>query len=181
LLGRDRQQIIRAQPRNIVSFPRPDIVRADTLFFQNICQEVAAGKSVAHSIMSTFNFGDGYGPVPAKRHINPDGTEGGWVANTATVAATAYVGPDAQVYGNARVFDNARVFGKARVSGNAWVYGLVSGNARVSGNAWVYGLVDYKARVDGFARVYGGALVCGDAYVTGDAVVTGIISHGTHK
>ena len=43
--------------------------------------------------VTTFDFQDGIGPVPAHRHTNPDGTEGGWVANT------------------------------ARVSGNAWVYG----------------------------------------------------------
>ena len=38
---------------------------------------------------STFDFRDGQGPVPAHRHTHPDGSEGGWVANTA------------QVYGNA--------------------------------------------------------------------------------
>lgn len=26
------------------------------------------------------DFNDGNGPVPAHRHKNPDGTEGGWVA-----------------------------------------------------------------------------------------------------
>lgn len=34
-----------------------------------------------------FDFGDG--PVPAHRHRNPDGSEGGWVADTAHVAAVA--------------------------------------------------------------------------------------------
>ena len=32
---------------------------------------------------NTFDFQDGNGPVPAHRHINPDGTTGGWVADTA--------------------------------------------------------------------------------------------------
>ncbi len=54
-----------------------------------------------------FDFQDGYGPVPAKRHRNPDGKLGGWVANTA------------RVYGDARVFGNARVSGTARVT---WGY-----------------------------------------------------------
>ena len=67
--------------------------------------------------MSTFDFKDGRGAVPAKRHITPDGSKGGWVATTA------------QVSGNARVSGDAQVFG------DAWV----SGNARVSGNAWVSG------------------------------------------
>ena len=37
--------------------------------------------------------------VPAHRHRNPDGTEGGWVADTATVAAKAHIGRDARVQG----------------------------------------------------------------------------------
>jgi len=37
--------------------------------------------------------------VPAHRHRNPDGTEGGWVADTATVAAKAHIGRYARVYG----------------------------------------------------------------------------------
>ena len=54
---------------------------------------------------TTFDFHDGNGPVAAHRHRNPDGTLGGWVADTA------------QVYGT------ARVYGTALVSGNAQVYG----------------------------------------------------------
>jgi hypothetical protein len=56
---------------------------------------------------TTFDFQDGHGPVPAHRHKNADGTEGGWVANTARVYG------DAQVYGNARVSGNALVYGDA--------------------------------------------------------------------
>jgi len=46
---------------------------------------------------STFDFGDGRGRIPAHRHQNTDGSEGGWVANTAHVDLTAYVGPEARV------------------------------------------------------------------------------------
>ena len=49
--------------------------------------------------MTTFDFGDGKGPVSAHQHVNG----GGWVADTAFVAETAYVGPDARVYGDAEV------------------------------------------------------------------------------
>ena len=49
--------------------------------------------------MTTYDFGDGNGPVPAHQH--PNG--GGWVANTAWVQDTAYVGSDATVYGRAWV------------------------------------------------------------------------------
>ena len=37
--------------------------------------------------------------VPAHRHRNPNGTEGGWVADTATVAAKAHIGRYARVQG----------------------------------------------------------------------------------
>jgi UDP-3-O-[3-hydroxymyristoyl] glucosamine N-acyltransferase len=74
--------------------------------------------------MTTFDFDDGKGPVPAHKHYNG----GGWVADTAKVADTAHVGRDARVYGNARVSDNARVFGSA----------LVYGDAKVFGKSWVY-------------------------------------------
>ena len=97
--------------------------------------------------MTTFDFQDGNGPVPAHQH--PNG--GGWVANTAFVADTVYVGPDAHVSGN------AEVFGNAKVSGDAWVYD----NAKVYGNAWVYG----NAHVSGNAEVFGNALVFGTAII----------------
>ena len=51
---------------------------------------------------TTFDFGNG--PVPAHQHTNPDGSIGGWVANSATVSDTAYIGEDAEVFGNAWVF-----------------------------------------------------------------------------
>jgi len=56
--------------------------------------------------MTTHDFQDGQGPVPAHRHRNG----GGWVADTASVDETSFVGFDAQ-------FDEARVFGEAQVYG----------------------------------------------------------------
>ena len=51
----------------------------------------------------TFDFEDGNGPVPAHRHVNKEGFEGGWVAETATVERNAWVSDTARVYGNAWV------------------------------------------------------------------------------
>ena len=68
--------------------------------------------------MTTFDFGDGKGPVAAHQHANG----GGWVADTARVADTAFVGRRAQVSGNAQVFGNAWVSGNARVFDDATVY-----------------------------------------------------------
>jgi hypothetical protein len=57
--------------------------------------------------MKEFDFKDGNGPVPAHRHKNHDGSIGGWVAETATVANTVFIGPDARIFGKALVLSNA--------------------------------------------------------------------------
>ena len=49
--------------------------------------------------------------VPARRHSNPSGTVGGWVADSAHVDSGAYVDWDAEVSGHAHVFDGAQVYG----------------------------------------------------------------------
>lgn len=63
---------------------------------------------------TTFDFGAG--PVPAHRHINPNGDLGGWVHDTAVVDGGAYVSGEARVYGEACVSGEACVYGEARVS-----------------------------------------------------------------
>ena len=42
-------------------------------------------------MMTTYDFHDGNGPVPAHQHRNPDGRVGGWVADTAQVSGEAWV------------------------------------------------------------------------------------------
>lgn len=97
--------------------------------------------------MTTYDFKDGNGPVPAHQH--PNG--GGWVAESATVDLLAFVGPDAKVSGNALVSYYAVVSDNAQVADNAKVYdnALVSDNARVYDNAEVSG----NAQVSGSAKV----------------------------
>lgn len=51
-----------------------------------------------------------------RRHVDPDGSIGGWVAQTATVAPTAYLGPDALNLDNAEALDNAVVQDSSKVS-----------------------------------------------------------------
>jgi len=123
------------------------------------------------------------------QHQNPDGTVGGWVENTASVASSCFVSGNARVYGNAQVYDNARVYGNAWVFDNAYVYdnaqvygnAQVYDNARVYGNAWVFdnayvydnAQVSDNAHVYDNAQVYDNARVSGDAWVYGDAGVSG--------
>ena len=152
--------------------------------------------------MDTIDFKDGNGPVPAHRHTNPDGSSGGWVADTAYVAHTAYVGPQALVSGYSKVINNGvvdgygKVFCDALVSDNGRVvdngvvdgYGRVTLDGLVSGHGSVVdqGIVTDRGSVTGYGRVNcdgvvaGNSIVAGHAVVTGDGVVEGdIVVFGT--
>ncbi len=124
-----------------------------------------------------FDFGSG--PVRAARHVNPDGSAGGWVA------FTAHADPETFVAEGAAVFDNARVFGASHILGRAQVrdYARVTDGAVVAGDAIVSGSVSVSAatvsessEVSGHARieravVRGGALVTDNASVNRGAIV----------
>lgn len=108
--------------------------------------------------ISIFDFDDGNGKVSAHRHINPDGSFGGWVADTASVDSSVYVGENVLVYGLARVSeestlsDNVHVFGKAQIFGKS----CISDNASVGDNAKIYG----GTHVRGNARIHGNLELC---------------------
>lgn len=138
-----------------------------------------------------FDFGDGNGPVPAKRHMNLPGSlkeinenqEGGWVAETALVEPNCYIGVNAMVYGEARVKGHSRINGYAKVYGKATVchdaclgdYAEVYGQACVTDCA----VVDWRAKVHGncyvreFANVTMNADVGGTAVIEGNARIAG--------
>ncbi len=123
-----------------------------------------------------------------KYWTNSNGSTGGWVDSTATVAAGAYIAPGAEVLGNAnvgagvKIEDYAVVSGNATVSGNAIVagYAVVAGYAQVTGNA----VVEDHAFVTSGALIEGSAVVEQYAYVpayqgdvvtvTGNAIVRGV-------
>jgi hypothetical protein len=98
----------------------------------------------------TFDFGDGNGAVPAHRHRNPDGSLGGWVADTAFVEKTATVGHSALVFGNAVVngksviTDTAKIYDEAFVCDNARIYG----KAKIYGDAFIFGSLNINQNVD---------------------------------
>ncbi len=114
--------------------------------------------------------------VSVKRHTNPDGAPGGWVASTATVEAGAWVGARATVTGHAFVANDCRLDGSAVVTDDAEVRAgaVVRDGAHVGGRASVHGAkIDGNARVSGSAHVAEGAYVSGNARVQGDARITG--------
>jgi len=94
-----------------------------------------------------FKFEQQDKEVPAYKHRNPDGSEGGWVAETALVEPTVHIDALAQVFeyatvtGNARICHEALICEFAEVSGNAIVddYSLVCGNAKITDNAYIGG------------------------------------------
>jgi len=136
--------------------------------------EIAALKG---SEQATF-FDFGWGSVPARRHRNPDGSLGGWVAHTAHVAPTATVDEDARVFGNATVIEEAQVLFKAQVGGDA----AVTNEAKVCDSAQLSGkvLVCENAAVTGAAVVRGKVVIEGHAVVGGDAVVEGEVTISGH-
>lgn len=139
--------------------------------------------SCYHSnVKSEFNFGDGKGLVPAHRHKNPDGSIGGWVAETAWVSEIAFVGHNALVFEHARVMGrnkisgHARVFGQAKIGDQATVDGhaAILDHARVIGKACVSGnaqLRDYATAGED-ARIGGSAILHNDTEVVGKMEIT---------
>ena len=129
----------------------------------------------------------------AHRHINPNGTEGGWVADTASVGKNVYVGKDALVFDRAKVFDfvqiyGGQVYGKAelrdavQVAGDAKVFGnaKLSNYVRVFDNAKVFGNAKLSNRVQVLdaSKVYGDAQLYGDVQVQDHAEIFGKASFG---
>ncbi len=130
--------------------------------------EVDATSSKVKTPVELMDFGQG--PVEASRHVNPDGSLGGWVAVTAHADEGAYVSETAFVLGNSRVFGNCRVEDEALVFDNARIHD----GAQVAGEAMVGGdctLMD--VRVEGRARIMGRAHLTGRAHVLGEAKIGG--------
>jgi len=86
-------------------------------------------------------------------HTNPDGTVGGWVAESALVEPTCYIDSSAEVLEYAQVLGEAKVLSHASISG--------------------FAVVKDGAIVDEWAIVTDGALVEGDATICGLAKICG--------
>lgn len=118
-----------------------------------------------------------------KRNKNPDGSIGGWVADTAYVAPTARVDRDAWVYeqarveGNAWVAKHAKVHGEATLRDNALVGDRadVSGASQISENGMAVddAVLGDRARISENGQVLGKAQIFGDIHVSGNAEVSG--------
>ena len=115
----------------------------------------------------TFDFTDGLGPVPAHRHINPDGSEGGWVADAAGVSRLAFIGPDATVGSDGAANRGAHILDHAHVACGQVAGGTVRGSAIISS-----GYVGPNTTVEEHATVRG--------HLTDNVTVRGMAQIGFH-
>lgn len=120
-----------------------------------------------------FDFQDkrNPGPVPAHRHINPNGSIGGWVADTAYVAPTVRVSLNARIFGYARVCDNAQILGSAKVYDHAQVLdnAILCDNTQIYSHAIIYNNahITKNTKVCGYSSMENGILVYRYARVYG--------------
>lgn len=86
--------------------------------------------------------------APGKNHKNPDGSQGGFVANTARVSPTVFL--DA----SSSVCEQAKVQGNVKIKSGSWV----AGSANIEGNSEIV-----SSRIYGISKVYGKAQVVDSA------------------
>ena len=99
-----------------------------------------------------FDFEDERGKIPAHRHINKNGYEGGWVEDNCTVSEDSYVSSNSRVYNNSSVYnsrvDNSSVYNNSRVD-NSRVYN----NSSVD-NSSVYNSSVDKTKISNTKQIY---------------------------
>ncbi len=78
-----------------------------------------------HATGTLYDFGDGRGLVAARRHVNPNGMLGGWVADSAFVDPKACIEMGAAVYGGAEIHKNAWLLDGSIVRDGAKIKGAV--------------------------------------------------------
>lgn len=99
--------------------------------------------------LPTLSQGAPCNGAPGQNHKNPDGSTGGFVAETASVVSSAYIDPSSSVCERARINGNVKLKSSSEVSGQA----LVEGNSTITGS-----------------RIYSQARVLGNSVVTGSVI-----------
>lgn len=139
----------------------------------------AGSQDVFDALAGSHDFGDGEGPVPAHRHVNPDGTVGGWISDAAVFddRSQLWLGPGASIGGTVTLTGKVVVDNNARVQGTCHLR-----NCRVLGRAVVAQRVMVGHRrpemgmiiIQGAARVEGhNVTLSGHTKIFGSAHVTG--------
>jgi carbonic anhydrase/acetyltransferase-like protein (isoleucine patch superfamily) len=111
--------------------------------------------------------------VPGAYITNPDGSEGGFVASSATVDPTVHLEMNASVCERASVIEGAKVLDYAEVSGRAIVRGkvIIQDRAKVYGEAYVINLGGDHLVVRDEAKIYGHGFLQGSVNVANNSEV----------
>ena len=137
-------------------------------------------------VKMTYDFG--YGPVAAHHHTNLDGSEGGWVADSANVSADTFVEKTARVVGG--TIEGGTIYGgtiyggrivDGTIEGGTIYGGTIKGGRIVDGTIYggtIYGGTIYGGTIEG-GTIYGGTIYGGTIY--GGTIYGGTIKGGTIK
>lgn len=107
--------------------------------------------------------------------MNPDNSQGGFVADTAMVDATVFISADATVCGSATVIEGAFISDRAIISGRSTVRGnvQVAGKASVYGDAYVTNQNGERMLINDNSKIYGQAYINGSVVISGESEVYG--------
>ena len=113
--------------------------------------------------------------APGEFRLNPDSSQGGFVAFTATVDSSVVIDLEASVCDQATVLEGAQIKHRAEVSGRATVRGLVEiiDQAKVYGEAYVVNFSGSNLKVQDRAHVYGNGFLQGSVIIADDSEVFG--------
>lgn len=113
--------------------------------------------------------------APGIYRVNPDSSQGGFVANSATIDSTVFIELEASICDQATVIEGAKVTGRAEISGRATLRGKVhvSGQAKVYGEAYLVNYSGTDLLVQGNAKIYGNSFLQGSVVVADSSEVYG--------
>lgn len=89
--------------------------------------------------LNSIAFGAPCEGAPGKKHINPDKSQGGFVANSANVAKTVFLDTSSEVC------EHAKVNGMVKIKSGSWI----GGNAIIEGNSEII-----SSRVFGSSKIH---------------------------
>lgn len=113
--------------------------------------------------------------APGSYRINPDGSEGGFVAASATVDSSIFIEINASVCEKAIVIEGVKLKGEVEVSGRATVRGkvVVQDRAKIYGESYIINPNGSELLVKDMAKIYGNSFLQGSVVVGGFSEVFG--------
>jgi hypothetical protein len=115
------------------------------------------------------------GSMRVERHVNPDGSSGGFVSQQAHVEPSVFVGQQAVICdgnfrGQGQILHTARITGSIRAQGEY----VIRDQARISGSGEINGS-EGQVLIGGSARISGELIAQGPAQILGSPTLSGRI------